>query len=178
MLKIQSLTLLKIDYLPGWRWREQQSKGNCLNFGCHNKISQADGLSNRNLFFTVLKAGKCWYGQFLMRTALLAYRQLPPGFIPAWQRHTHRENKFSDICSYKGTNPIMGFPGGSVVKNLPANAGDAGRIPRFDPCIRRSSWRRKWQPIPVILPRKSHGERNLVGHSPWQVTKSGIQLTN
>ena len=23
----------------------------------------------------------------------------------------------------------MGFPGGSVVKNLPANAGDAGLIP-------------------------------------------------
>ena len=44
-----------------------------------------------------------------------------------------------------------------VVKNLPANAGDAGRIPRFDPCIRRSSWRRKWQPIPVFLPRKSLG---------------------
>ena len=24
----------------------------------------------------------------------------------------------------------MGFPGGSVVKNLPVNAGDAGLIPR------------------------------------------------
>ena len=27
-------------------------------------------------------------------------------------------------------------------------------------------WRRKWQPAPVFLPEKSHGERNLVGHSP------------
>ena len=89
---------------------------------------------------------------------------------------THTENKFSDICSYKGTNPIMGFPGGSVVKILPANAGDAGRIPRFNPCIRRSSWRRKWQAIPVFLPRKSHGQRNLLGHTPWQVTKVGYSL--
>ena len=24
-------------------------------------------------------------------------------------------------------------------------------------------WRRKWQPTPVILPGKSHGQRNLVG---------------
>ena len=28
-------------------------------------------------------------------------------------------------------------------------------------------WRRKWQPTPVFLPRKSHGWRSLVGYSPW-----------
>ena len=28
-------------------------------------------------------------------------------------------------------------------------------------------WRRKWQPTPVLLPRKFHGQRNLVGYSPW-----------
>ena len=26
---------------------------------------------------------------------------------------------------------MLGFPGGSVVKNLPANAGDVGSIPRL-----------------------------------------------
>ena len=25
---------------------------------------------------------------------------------------------------------------------------------------------RKWQPTPVLLPEKSHGQRSLVGHSP------------
>ena len=25
----------------------------------------------------------------------------------------------------------------------------------------------QWQPTPVFLPRKSHGQRNLVGYSPW-----------
>ena len=60
----------------------------------------------------------------------------------------------------------MGFPGDSVVKSLPASigsAGDRGSIPgseRF-PC------RRKWQPAPVFLPRKSHGQRNLLGYSTW-----------
>ena len=24
-----------------------------------------------------------------------------------------------------------------------------------------------WQPTPVFLPGKSHGERSLVGYSPW-----------
>ena len=28
-------------------------------------------------------------------------------------------------------------------------------------------WRRKWQPTPVFMPRKSHGLRSLVGYSPW-----------
>ena len=29
------------------------------------------------------------------------------------------------------------------------------------------TWRRKWQPTPVLLPRKFHGWKSLVGHSPW-----------
>ena len=28
-------------------------------------------------------------------------------------------------------------------------------------------WRRKWQPIPVFLPGKFHGQKSLVGYSPW-----------
>ena len=41
------------------------------------------------------------------------------------------------------------------------------RRPRFDSWVRKISWRRKWQPTPVFLPRKSHGWRSLVGYSPW-----------
>ena len=26
-------------------------------------------------------------------------------------------------------------------------------------------WRRKWQPTPVLLPGKSHGQRSVVGYS-------------
>ena len=28
-------------------------------------------------------------------------------------------------------------------------------------------WRRQWQPTPVLLPGKFHGQRSLVGYSPW-----------
>ena len=51
-----------------------------------------------------------------------------------------------------------------VVKNMPANAGDRHR---FDPWVWKIPWRRKWQPTPVLLPGKSHGQRSLVGYSPW-----------
>ena len=28
-------------------------------------------------------------------------------------------------------------------------------------------WRREWQPTPTFLPGESHGQRSLVGYSPW-----------
>ena len=31
----------------------------------------------------------------------------------------------------------------------------------------RYSKRREWQPTPVILPGESHGQKSLVGCSPW-----------
>ena len=34
------------------------------------------------------------------------------------------------------------------------------------PGSRKISWKRKWQPTPVFLPGKSHGQRSLVGYSP------------
>jgi len=37
---------------------------------------------------------------------------------------------------------------------------------RFDPWVRKSPWRRAWQPTPVFFPRESHGQRSPVGSSP------------
>ena len=34
-------------------------------------------------------------------------------------------------------------------------------------CCSSFFWRRQWRPTPVLLPRKSHGWRGLVGCSPW-----------
>ena len=44
---------------------------------------------------------------------------------------------------------------------------------RFDPWVRKILWRRKWQPAPVFLPGKSHGQRNMVGHRP-QESQRGV----
>jgi len=59
----------------------------------------------------------------------------------------------------------MGFPGGAAVRNLPDNARDAGD--RSSVSVWKIPWRRKWQPTPVFLPGKPHGQRSLVGHSPY-----------
>ena len=46
-----------------------------------------------------------------------------------------------------------------------------------DGCLATScdfGWRRKWQPTPVLLPRKFHGWRSLVGYSPWSRKESDM----
>ena len=49
------------------------------------------------------------------------------------------------------------------------------RTLRFDPWVRKISWRRKWQPTAVFLCGKSHGQRSLEGYIPWS-HKSWTQL--
>ena len=70
----------------------------------------------------------------------------------------------------------MGFLGGSVVKNLPANARRHRRY-RFDPWVRKIPRRRKWQPTPVFLPGKSlnRGAWQAIVHG---VAKNWTQLSN
>ena len=43
----------------------------------------------------------------------------------------------------------------------------ACRRPRFNPWVRKVPWRKAWQPTPEVLPGQSHGQRSLVGYSPW-----------
>ena len=52
-----------------------------------------------------------------------------------------------------------------VVKNLPAL--QEVKETWFNPWVGKIPWRRKWQPTPVFLPGESHGQRSLMGYSPW-----------
>ena len=86
-----------------------------------------------------------------------------------WLTHTHNYKKWS--YSVVSATSFMGFPGGSVVKYLPANAGDPGSIPG-------SGW----------SPGKGHGNplqysclENPMDREAWQATvyrvaKSWTQL--
>ena len=55
-------------------------------------------------------------------------------------------------------------PGVQVVKNPPANAQEETRVQSL---IRKTPWRKKWQPTPVFLTGKFHGQRSLADYSPW-----------
>ena len=64
----------------------------------------------------------------------------------------------------------IGLPGRAVGKNPFANSGpsrDVGKRHGFDPWVRKIPCSRKWQPAPVSVPGKFHGQRSVAGYSPW-----------
>ena len=67
------------------------------------------------------------------------------------------------IITYQYDKQSVDFPGGSGGKSICLQCRRLG----FDPWVRKIPWRRKWQPTVVLLPGKSHGQRSLVGYSPW-----------
>ena len=50
-----------------------------------------------------------------------------------------------------------------MVKNPPADAGDAGDA--VSGLVQKILWGRKWQCSPVFLPGKFHGQRSLAGYT-------------
>ena len=74
----------------------------------------------------------------------------------------HHGHRAAELSSLRGKRASLVA---HMVKNLPAIQETqlwslVGKIP----------WRREWQPTPVFLPGEFHGERSVVGYSPW-VTK-------
>ena len=65
-----------------------------------------------------------------------------------------------------------------MVKNPPANAGDAGRRHGFDPWVGKVPWRREWQPTPLFLPGESHRQRSLASYNPWGSKESDTARTH
>ena len=56
-----------------------------------------------------------------------------------------------------------------AVKNLPSIQENL-----VQPLNWKIAWRKSWQSTPVLLPGKSHGQKNLMGYSPWGLKESGM----
>jgi len=69
---------------------------------------------------------------------------------------------------------ILGFPGGTSGKE---SACQCRRCKRqgFDPWVGKIPWSRKWQPAPVLLPGKFHGQRRATVHG---AARSQISLSH
>ena len=65
------------------------------------------------------------------------------------------------------------FPGGTSGKESTCQSRRCRRC-GFDPWVRKIPWRRKWQPTPVFLPEKFHGQRSLTDYSPWYCKESDV----
>ena len=71
---------------------------------------------------------------------------------------------FIEVCFYKD------FPGDASGKESACNAADPGLIHGLE----RSPAEGNGKPLQLFLPRESHGQRSLVGYSPWGRKKSDM----
>ena len=75
-----------------------------------------------------------------------------------------------------GNSPFQlstGFTGGSDSKECTCQFRSYKRY-RFSPWFGKIPWRRKWQPTPVFLLRKFHGQRSLAGYCPWDRSQTRL----
>ena len=75
--------------------------------------------------------------------------------LPAFSAAAHKAHIHLGVSA-----DVLGLPGGSVAK-------DPLQVTKFRSLGTEIPWRREWQPTPVFLPGKSHGQRGLEGYSPW-----------
>ena len=90
------------------------------------------------------------------------------GFYENTHKHTHNRTLL------KGNLVLHeGFPGGTSGKE-PACQCRRHKRRGFNAWVRKIPWRRAWQPTPILLPGESHGQRSLVGYSPWGCKESDM----
>ena len=128
----------------------------------------------------------CFHPHFkgIQATLLFGWQDVPTCHISHWAGPWP-----SKMCLLPGSSVSVGpgrgpqlildcfipQPGGTSVGNPPANAGDMRR--GFDPWVRKIPWRRKWQLIPVFLPKNST-DRGAWWAAVHSVSKSWTWLSN
>ena len=86
------------------------------------------------------------------------------GMTGSWDRFHKGTDAIHE--GYLHIYPHGDFPGGSVVKNPLANAGDAGDMGSI-PVLGRSHSRGNGNPFQYSCLEKFHGQRSLLGYSLW-----------
>ena len=81
-------------------------------------------------------------------------------------------NVIKELFFFSVPLTLLGFPGSLVVKDLPANAEDEGLIPGSG----RSPGEGNGNPLQYACLWKTHGQRSLVGYSPWSCKRVGHNL--
>ena len=98
-------------------------------------------------------------------------------FLPQTYTNTHTHTPLSRCMYFTQILPIWGLPylatPNLIIWGLLRWLSGKESVCHcrrcgFDPWARKIPWSRKWQHIPVFLPGKFHGERSLLGYSPWR----------
>ena len=90
---------------------------------------------------------------------ILLCREKPVQWCEPGSKHFHTPERQKVKGERKKDHMKLLIKGNDPVKN---RLQLVGSVP-----VRKIPWRRKWQLTPVFLPGKFHGQRSLVGDSPW-----------
>ena len=106
--------------------------------------------------------------QYLLRGYISTYNRVRKRGV--WSQMVPREIVTVEASNSQRSRPIEEcvmnkerFPGGSRGKGSAFQC----RRRRFDLWVGKIPWRREWLPTPLFLPGEFHGQRSLVGLSPW-----------
>ena len=75
-------------------------------------------------------------------------------------------------AKHRRERPWLKLPRGSGRAGTGGGEAVATPFPDLGTGVGKIPWRRKWQSTPGLLPGKSHGQRSLVGYSPWDRKES------
>ena len=94
--------------------------------------------------------------------------------VICWALCSVRINRFSANLHINLVEGMYNYYSHSTDEETEAEAESLWHMPqvqrkrcRFNPWVGKIPWRRTWQRTPVFLPGKFHGQKNLVGYSPW-----------
>ena len=89
---------------------------------------------------------------------------------PCWKADRLRQNFCPERSGEKKkkNTPLEGFPGSSAGKESSCNGGDLG----WNPALGRSPGRGHGNPLQYSCLENPHGQRSLVGYSPWDCKES------
>ena len=123
-------------------WANVQKRNLVFHDLCDSCTCQTVTLNKNNLILVLYGGTNHW--SFLKKVALLLV------FYLGWGRGCHSRNFYLIFFNHN-------TPGGTTGKEPTCQCWRHKRC-RFDPWIGKIPWRKPWQPTPVFLPGKSHGQ--------------------
>ena len=117
-----------------------------------------------------LAMGETWVRYLAWEDPLEKEMQATPVFSPR-EFHEQRILAGYSLWGHKESDTVerlsySHIPGGTSSKESICQCRRHKKL-EFDPWVRNIPWKREWQPTPIYLPGKSHGQRSLVGYSLW-----------
>ena len=80
-------------------------------------------------------------------------------------------------CIWLSNIPLYMYHNFLIHLSIDGHFGCSHTVAIVNSATMKIGGRRQWHPTPILLPRKSHGQRSLVGCGPW-VAKSWIRLSD